>query len=150
MSNEIVHEMDLFPTLAGIAGGKVPGDRIIDGVDQLNFFKEEQEASNREHVIIYVGSDLYGVKWRNYKMMSKEIDKAFADPTRTYGVPLIYDLHVDPKEENPLNYNGIIVVVSVGLQVMLWSNIWQRLNKNHRLSQEHQTLTNRQNDKLQY
>ena len=36
-------------------------------------------------------------------MMSKEIDKAFADPTRSYGVPLIYDLHVDPKEENALN-----------------------------------------------
>ena len=36
-------------------------------------------------------------------MMSKEIDKAFADPTRSYGVPLIYDLHVDPKEAEPLN-----------------------------------------------
>lgn len=36
-------------------------------------------------------------------MMSKEIDQAFADPIRTYGVPLIYDLHVDPKEESPLN-----------------------------------------------
>ena len=36
-------------------------------------------------------------------MMSKEIDKAFADPTRVYGVPLIYDLHTDPKEEYPLN-----------------------------------------------
>jgi arylsulfatase len=39
----------------------------------------------------------------NYKLMSKEIDKAFADPTRSYGVPLIYDLHVDPKESEPLN-----------------------------------------------
>ena len=37
ISNEIIHEMDLFPTLARIAGGKVPDDRIIDGVDQLDF-----------------------------------------------------------------------------------------------------------------
>jgi hypothetical protein len=29
-----VHETDLFPTFARIAGGKVPTDRIIDGVDQ--------------------------------------------------------------------------------------------------------------------
>jgi arylsulfatase len=36
-------------------------------------------------------------------MMSKEIDRAFADPTRSYGVPLIYDLHTDPREENALN-----------------------------------------------
>ncbi|MGI9629323.1 MAG: arylsulfatase [Longimicrobiales bacterium] len=103
VSNEIVHEMDLFPTLAGIVGGRVPDDRVIDGVDQLDFFAGEQEASNREHVIVYVGSELYGVKWRNYKMMMKEIDRAFADPTRSYGVPLIYDLHTDPKEATPLH-----------------------------------------------
>ena len=30
-SDEIVHAMDLFPTLATIAGGEVPADRIIDG-----------------------------------------------------------------------------------------------------------------------
>ena len=102
----------LLVLLPALAGGKVPDDRVIDGVDQLAFFKGEQEVSNREHVIVYVGSELYGVKWRNYKMMSKEIDKAFADPTRSYGVPLIYDLHTDPKEENPLNsqwyHNGWI------------------------------------------
>jgi arylsulfatase len=103
VSNEIVHEMDLFPSLAGIVGGRVPNDRIIDGVDQLDFFTGKQNNSNREHVIVYVGNELYGIKWQNYKMMSKEIDKAFADPTRSYGVPLIYDLHVDPKEENALN-----------------------------------------------
>jgi arylsulfatase len=103
VSNEIVHEMDLFPTIARITGGRVPDDRIIDGVDQLDFFTGRQEASNREHVIVYVGSELYGIKWRNYKMMSKEIDKAFADPTREYGVPLIYDLHTDPREETPLH-----------------------------------------------
>ena len=32
-SDEIVHEMDLLPTLATIAGGEVPVDRPIDGHD---------------------------------------------------------------------------------------------------------------------
>jgi hypothetical protein len=36
-------------------------------------------------------------------MMSKEINNAFADPTRSCGVPLIFDLHVDPKEEDLYN-----------------------------------------------
>lgn len=31
VSNEIVHEMDLFTTLASLVGGKVPTDRAIDG-----------------------------------------------------------------------------------------------------------------------
>jgi arylsulfatase len=104
-SNEIMHEMDLFPTLAGIVDGKIPEDRVIDGVDQLDFLTGTQEKSNREHVIVYVGNEIYGVKWRNYKMMSKEIEQAFADPTRSYGVPLIYDLHTDPKEATPLISN---------------------------------------------
>ena len=62
VSNEIVHEMDLFPTLARIVEGDVPGDRVIDGVDQLDFLTGRQVASNREHVIVYVGSEVYGVK----------------------------------------------------------------------------------------
>jgi hypothetical protein len=45
-------------------------------------------------------------------MMSKEIDRAFADPPRGYGVPLIDDLHTGPKEENSVNsrwyHNGWI------------------------------------------
>ena len=78
---------------------------MIDGVDQRDFFAGRQKNSNREHVIVYVGNEIYGIKWRNYKMMSKEIEQAFADPTRHYGVPLIYDLHTDPKEATPLISN---------------------------------------------
>jgi arylsulfatase len=48
VSNEIVHVVDLLPTLGTLAGYDVPDDRIIDGVDQLDFFLGEQEKSNRE------------------------------------------------------------------------------------------------------
>ena len=51
--------------------------------------------------MVYVGNELYGVKWRNWKMMVKEIDTIAADPTRSYGVPLFYNLLLDPKEEYP-------------------------------------------------
>lgn len=47
VSDEIVHEMDLFPTLAHVAGGKVPSDRAIDGVNQYDFFAGKQQKSNR-------------------------------------------------------------------------------------------------------
>jgi arylsulfatase len=94
--------MDLFPTFARIAGGKVPKDRIIDGVDQTDFFLGKKDKSNRESVIIYVGNALFGVKWRNWKMMLKELDEA-TGPVNTYGIPRFYDLYVDPKEEHPLD-----------------------------------------------
>jgi arylsulfatase A-like enzyme len=48
VSNEIVHIVDLFTTLAHVGGAEVPKDRPIDGVDQLDFFLGKQEASNRE------------------------------------------------------------------------------------------------------
>jgi arylsulfatase len=102
VSNEIVHEMDLFPTFATVAGGKVPNDRIIDGFDQTEFLLGKQKESKRESVIIYVGNDLYGVKWRNWKLVTRELDAGFGVPAKTYSVPLIYNLHLDPKEQFPM------------------------------------------------
>lgn len=100
VSNEIVHQMDLFPTLARMAGGKVPTDRVIDGVDQTDFLSGKQEKSNRESVVIYVGNDLHGVKWRNWKMMFKEMDNG-GSPVRELSIPHFYNLLVDQKEEHP-------------------------------------------------
>lgn len=104
VSNDIVHEMDIFPTFAKIAGGKVPADRIIDGLDQKDFFLGKTKKSPRESVIVYVGKHLYGVKWRDWKMMFKEIDTIGGDPVRSYGVPLFYNLLLDPKEEAPVQH----------------------------------------------
>ncbi|MGB6334394.1 MAG: arylsulfatase [Thermoanaerobaculia bacterium] len=101
VSNEIVHEMDLFPTLAHVAGGKVPTDRVIDGVNHYDFFAGKQQKSNRESVVIYVGNEIYGVKWRNWKFMTKEVSSAWGQEVKTYSIPVIFDLHTDPKEEYP-------------------------------------------------
>ncbi len=96
-SNEIVHEMDLFPTFARIAGGKVPADRVIDGVDQTDFFLGKQATSNREGVIVYQGNDIFGVKWRNWKINFLELDTVFSG-TRKPGMPRVYNLLADPQE----------------------------------------------------
>jgi arylsulfatase len=104
VSNDIVHEMDLYATFANIAGGKVPADRVMDSVDQSDFLMGKVEKSPRESVIVYVGEEIYGVKWRNWKMMFKEIDTISADPVRQYSVPLFYNLLLDPKETQPVLY----------------------------------------------
>ena len=92
--------MDLFPTLANWVGGKIPKDRTMDGVDQSDFLMGKSEKSARESVIIYIGNELFGVKWRNWKMLLKEIDEqSYAIRTNAY--PTFYNLLVDPKEEVP-------------------------------------------------
>jgi arylsulfatase len=104
VSNEVVHQIDLFPTLANIVGIDLPNDRIMDGADQSNFLMGKSDKSARESVIIYIGNELFGVKWRNWKMLIKEIDEnSYAINTMAY--PSFYNLLVDPKEEVPeLNY----------------------------------------------
>jgi arylsulfatase len=84
-----------------MAGGKVPDDRVIDGVDQLDFLIGKQQHSNRDSVIIYVGNDLFGVKWRNWKMMMKTLSTGYGEQVSEYNTPLFFDLLVDPKEEHP-------------------------------------------------
>lgn len=101
ISNDIVHEMDLYATFASIAGGKVPDDRIMDSFDMTDFFTGKAEKSERESVVIYNGKDIYGVKWRDWKMMVKEIGKMSGEPTGNYSAPLFYNLLQDPKEERP-------------------------------------------------
>ena len=98
VSNEIVHVVDLLPTLANVAGYKVPDDRIIDGVDQLDFFLEEQEGSNREGFIVYNNDDVYGYKWRNWKMHLIELENMNSEP-KPLNVPRVYNLITDPKEQ---------------------------------------------------
>jgi arylsulfatase len=89
--------MDLFTTFARIAGGKVPKDRVIDGVDQTDFFLGKQKKSNREGVIVYSGEEIFGVKWRNWKVNFKEQDTVYSE-TRTYTTPRVYNLLIDPQE----------------------------------------------------
>jgi arylsulfatase len=101
VSNEIVHEMDLFATFAKVAGGKVPQDRVMDSVDQSDFFLGKQEKSNRDGIIVYVGNDLFGIKWRNWKMMFKEVERG-TDAKKTFDLPRFVNLYSDPKEEYPV------------------------------------------------
>ena len=104
VSNEMVHATDLLPTIASIVGTDLPTDRVYDGVDQTDFMVGKTEKSARESIVIYIGNVLFGVKWRNWKLLLREMDEdTYA--IRELGYPSIYNLIVDPKEEVPeLNY----------------------------------------------
>ncbi len=98
-SDEIVHAMDLFPTFANIAGGKVPDDRVIDGIDMSNFILGKTNQSGRDGFIVYMGNDIFAVKWRNWKVHFKEQDSPF-DELHTYTMPRVYNLMNDPQERD--------------------------------------------------
>ena len=103
VSNEIVHITDMYPTLINWTGGIVPTDRIIDGYDQRNFFEGKQTNSEREGFPYWMGNTMYGVKWKNFKVVfvAKE---TLAAPEKKLATPWIINLDVDPKEEKPYDY----------------------------------------------
>jgi arylsulfatase len=104
VSNEMMHTVDLLPTLASIIGEKLRDDRVYDGVDQTDFLTGKTNQSARESVVIYLNNLLVGAKWRNWKILLYEMDDdSYAIKQIAY--PSIYNLIVDPKEEVPeLNY----------------------------------------------
>ncbi|MBT6583596.1 MAG: sulfatase-like hydrolase/transferase, partial [Gammaproteobacteria bacterium] len=99
VSNDMVHTIDLFPTLANFIGGHIPQDRTLDGVDQSEFLMGRTKESARQSMVIYLTSELFGAKWRNWKILLKELDDNYAIKKIAY--PSVYNLIVDPKEEEP-------------------------------------------------
>ena len=91
--------MDLFPTLAKFVGGTVPDDRVIDGIDMSDFFLGKQEKSGRDGFIVYMGNDIFGVKWKNWKLHFKE-QNAWNGKLETYTMPRVYNLYTDPQERD--------------------------------------------------
>jgi len=101
VSNEIVHEVDTFTTLATIAGSRVPPDRPIDGVDQTDFLCGHTDESSREGFPVYVADRLEAVKWRNWKVVFYDEQRDWWTPPTRLGSPKAFDLLSDPKEEFP-------------------------------------------------
>ncbi|WP_126148322.1 sulfatase-like hydrolase/transferase [Synechococcus elongatus] len=101
VSNEIVHQVDLFTTLSRLVGAELPSDRAIDGVDQTAFLRGEQSQSNRETVLAFVADRLEAVKWRNWKLAFYEETRDWFSTPSKLTLPKLFNLTTDPKEEYP-------------------------------------------------
>jgi arylsulfatase len=111
VSNEIVAMVDLFPTLAGIGRGKVPGDRAIDGVDQAPLLTGATEASAREAVLIFSGRTLLAVKWRRFKIFLTGDDPAPRERKwQRLWAPLVYNIEQDPREEYDISMSNLWIL----------------------------------------
>ena len=110
-SNGMVSIHDFFPTLAKIIGAEVPQDRPIDGHDQSDFFFGKQQDSNREGLLTFLGEEIIGVRWRQYRFYPKSFVPSGGNPSmpgaagnrlETGGFPDFYNIELDPREERNL------------------------------------------------
>ena len=112
VSNEIVHVVEMYTTLAHVGGAEVPKDRAVDGVDQMDFFMGKRENSNREGFPAYVADRLSAVKWRNWKVhLIWQVN--MYDPPLTLPEPRVINLLTDLKEERDVAVKNSWVSVPV-------------------------------------
>ncbi|MFT5200624.1 MAG: arylsulfatase A-like enzyme [Planctomycetota bacterium] len=99
VTDEIIADLDLYPTIANLVGEpkRIPTDRPIDGVNQADFLLGQQEKSNREFVVTYVGDTVFAVKWRNMKVHFATFEGTHSI-LRKYTFPQVFDIAEDPKE----------------------------------------------------
>jgi arylsulfatase len=106
-SNEMVSIHDFYTTLGSIIGAKIPTDRAVDGVDQTDFFLGKQPNSNRESVMTFLGDEIVAVRWRHFRIYTKQFIETEGSPamtgifgarTETNLYPLVFNLYKDPRE----------------------------------------------------
>jgi arylsulfatase len=105
--------MDFFPTLASIAGGKVPDDRPIDGVDQSDVLLGGNDVGHREHLLTFVGPDLVAARWKQFRGYFVDVAPgrsgeggatllggAGTSAAPMNGYPRVFNIEADPREEH--------------------------------------------------
>ncbi|PZF84761.1 sulfatase family protein [Jiangella anatolica] len=96
VSDEVVCLFDLLPTLAGLAGATVPGDRPVDGVD-IAAVLAGGSLPVRRALFFFHWWTLNAVRWGRWKL---HLDRFPRDPNRAHGreLPQLFDLELDPGE----------------------------------------------------
>lgn len=115
--------MDFFPTFARLAGGKVPSDRPIDGIDQSDLLLGKNDTGRREHLLTFVGSDLVAVRWKQFRAYFVDVGPGRSGPggmmpmggvgssaAPMNGYPKVFNVESDPQEEHNIGemYNWVL------------------------------------------
>lgn len=103
VNNEIATAMDLFPTLAALAGGSVPTDRTIDGKDIQKLWLTEGEDSPHDAFYYYWMNNLEAVRsgrWKLHFSKKKETIRELYDLDADIGETTnLYEQHPDVVEK---------------------------------------------------
>jgi arylsulfatase A-like enzyme len=90
---------DLFSTIISLAGGSLPDDRSIDGVD-LSETLEHGAPSARTEMFFYRSGDLYAYRKSRYKLhLITEGAYGIGEDRTEHAEPLLFNLAVDPGEK---------------------------------------------------
>lgn len=104
VSTDLVSTLDLFPTLLGIAGGELPSDRAIDGIDIQEHLLTNKSLGDRE-LAFYMGGEYRAYRSGNWKV-KLPFKGAKANDWQVGVAPhdtLLFDLSKDIGEQQDLS-----------------------------------------------
>lgn len=103
---EVATTLDILPTIAGLVGGEVPSDRVIDGKDILPLMKGIPGAKSPHNAYAYIYKDggVRSGKWKYYPFRAGigAKDRLKKGDLRTQAPVQLYDLSTDLHEEKNL------------------------------------------------
>jgi arylsulfatase A len=102
VSNEPAMNIDIFPTLVKLAGGELPADREIDGLDMMPMLIENADSPH-EALYLFDSDRIAGVRSGQWKLVVETRYRgavpSFDNPQSYYGpVGLLFDVAKDPSE----------------------------------------------------
>jgi arylsulfatase A-like enzyme len=94
---------EFLPTLAGLAGGKPPEDRIIDGKDIWPLLSGRTQESPHEAIPFFHNGALNGLRSGKWKLLThpQPIDSK-REKHASHKIPALFDLEADPAESTNL------------------------------------------------
>ncbi len=98
-TQELACTMDLFTTAVSLAGGEVPADRVVDGLD-LTPLLTGKGNSPRDTMFYYRGTKLYAVRHGPWKAHFVTRSAYGGEPPVEHNPPALYHLNRDPGEKN--------------------------------------------------
>lgn len=93
VSDEMISSIDLLPTFATLAGGALPTDRVIDGVDASDLMLGNTDEGPRDTFFYYLRDHLEAVRDRQFKLRVGYGSKPVVE---------LYDLKHDVSERNDI------------------------------------------------
>lgn len=98
VSAELGTTMDIYATSISLAGGKLPGDRIVDGLD-LTGLLTGKSGSPRDEVYYYRGTQLMAIRkgaWKAHFMTQESYTGN--NKLNIHEPPVLHNLEIDPGE----------------------------------------------------
>jgi arylsulfatase A-like enzyme len=98
---ELITSMDLYPTIAELAGASLPADRVLDGRDIWPVVAGQPDAKSPHEVLFYYNCDnLQAVRWKNWKLHMPRTPDMTPWWQKGKGIhslerPLLYELQSD-------------------------------------------------------